>query len=169
MAIGASLWAWAIRFWRMAIASERQRALGAGTTILPGISTPILPLVRAAGLEVKDWQNLILGEISSASASMTRPRAITQNGNLYNESTPTGRVIIAIMPASITIRPTIISSMPPWHECGVGAPDYAAGPNMGHTLMPRAVAREQWQVTPPYVDPDGYCFSANTLQISPPP
>ncbi|HEY7492846.1 MAG TPA: FAD-binding protein, partial [Candidatus Tectomicrobia bacterium] len=26
-----------------------------------------------------------------------------------------------------------------------------------------AVAREQWIVTPPYVDLDGYCFSANTL------
>ena len=25
------------------------------------------------------------------------------------------------------------------------------------------VAREGWQVTPPYVDPDGYCFQANTL------
>ena len=33
---------------------------------------------------------------------------------------------------------------------------------MGH-LRCRRVAREQWQVTPPYVDPDGYFFSAHTL------
>jgi hypothetical protein len=26
-----------------------------------------------------------------------------------------------------------------------------------------AVARERWKVSPPYVDPDAYCFSANTL------
>jgi hypothetical protein len=43
-----------------------------------------------------------------------------------------------------------------------GPPDYAAGP-IWAIFDAAAVAREQWQVTPPYVDPDGYCFSANTL------
>jgi hypothetical protein len=27
-----------------------------------------------------------------------------------------------------------------------------------------AVAREKWQVKPPYVDPEGYCFSADTIE-----
>ena len=41
-------------------------------------------------------------------------------------------------------------------------PTTAAGP-IWAIFDADAVAREQWQVTPPYVDPDGYCFSANTL------
>ena len=41
-------------------------------------------------------------------------------------------------------------------------PDYAAGP-IWAIFDADAAAREQWQVTPPYVDPDGYCFRANTL------
>src|SRR5262249_59132050 len=27
-----------------------------------------------------------------------------------------------------------------------------------------AVVREKWQVKPPYVDPEGYCFSADTIE-----
>jgi hypothetical protein len=44
-----------------------------------------------------------------------------------------------------------------------GPPDYAAGP-IWAIFDADAAAREQWQVAPPYVDPDGYCFSANTLE-----
>ena len=42
------------------------------------------------------------------------------------------------------------------------APDYAAGP-IWAIFDADTVAREGWQVTPPYVDPDGYWFQANTL------
>ena len=44
-----------------------------------------------------------------------------------------------------------------------GPPDYAAGP-IWAIFDAEAVAREQWNVTPPYVDLDGYFFSANTLE-----
>jgi hypothetical protein len=41
-------------------------------------------------------------------------------------------------------------------------PDYSAGP-VWAVFDADAVAREGWQVAPPFVDPDGYCFQANTL------
>jgi len=41
-------------------------------------------------------------------------------------------------------------------------PDYSAGP-IWAIFDADAVKREGWKVTPPYVDLDGYFFSANTL------
>jgi hypothetical protein len=41
-------------------------------------------------------------------------------------------------------------------------PDYPAGPQWA-IFDADAVAREGWKVVPPYVDPDGYFFSGNTL------
>lgn len=41
-------------------------------------------------------------------------------------------------------------------------PDYSAGP-VWAIFDADAAAREKWQLTPPYVDTDGYFFSANTL------
>jgi hypothetical protein len=42
-------------------------------------------------------------------------------------------------------------------------PEYSAGP-IWAIFDSEAVARNQWNVEPPYVDPDGYFFSANTLK-----
>ena len=42
-------------------------------------------------------------------------------------------------------------------------PDYCAGP-VWAIFDANAVEREGWKVVPPYVDPDGYFFSANTLE-----
>jgi len=41
-------------------------------------------------------------------------------------------------------------------------PDYCAGPQWA-IFDSEAVQREGWKVVPPYVDPDGYFFSGNTL------
>ena len=41
-------------------------------------------------------------------------------------------------------------------------PEYSAGP-IWAIFDSEAVARNKWNVEPPYVDPDGYFFSANTL------
>jgi hypothetical protein len=41
-------------------------------------------------------------------------------------------------------------------------PDYSAGP-VWAIFDSDAVTREGWKVTPPYVDPDGWFFSADTL------
>jgi hypothetical protein len=42
------------------------------------------------------------------------------------------------------------------------SPDYCAGPQWA-IFDADAVAREGWKVVPPYVDTDGYFFSANTI------
>jgi len=43
-------------------------------------------------------------------------------------------------------------------NAGSAPPDYAAGP-IWAIFDADTVARNQWRVTPPYVDPDGYWFS----------
>jgi hypothetical protein len=48
-------------------------------------------------------------------------------------------------------------------NAGSAPPDYAAGP-IWAIFDADTVARNQWRVTPPYVDPDGYWFSAPTLR-----
>src|SRR2546427_6485720 len=48
-------------------------------------------------------------------------------------------------------------------NAGSAPPDYAAGP-IWAIFDADTVARNQWRVTPPYVDPDGYWFSASTLR-----
>ena len=125
------------------------------------INSPILPLVRAAGLEVKDWQNLILvNQLGQRFYDETK--GDYPNGNLYNEFNPY-RSGDYRNNASIDYNPTHYNffNAAVAMNAASGPPDYAAGP-YGPSSMPRrwpgAVA-----VTPPYVDPEGYCFSGNTL------
>ena len=49
-----------------------------------------------------------------------------------------------------------------WSFADTGPKYYSAGP-VWAIFDADAVEREKWKVTPPYVDPDGYFFSANTL------
>jgi succinate dehydrogenase/fumarate reductase flavoprotein subunit len=113
MAIGASLWGLGNQILENGDGIRTQRALGARYNYFAwDVHSPILPLVRAAGLEVTDWYNFFNAAVAMNAAS--------------------------------------------------GPPDYAAGP-IWAIFDADAVAREQWQVIPPYVDPDGYFFSANTL------
>jgi hypothetical protein len=51
------------------------------------VCSPIFPLVRAAGLEVKNWQNLILvNQLGQRFYDETK--GDYPNGNRYNEITP---------------------------------------------------------------------------------
>jgi hypothetical protein len=85
------------------------------------------------------------------------------NGNMYNEFNP-------YTPgdyrnnASIDYNPTHYNffNAAVAMNAASGPPDYSAGP-IWAIFDTDAVAREQWHVTPPYVDPDGYFFSAPTL------
>ena len=64
-----------------------QRALGARYNYLPGISILLSSSLRAAGLEVKDWQNLILvNQLGQRFYDETK--GDYPNGNLYNEFNP---------------------------------------------------------------------------------
>jgi FAD binding domain len=118
--------------------------------------------VRAAGLEVKDWQNLILVN-QFGQRFYDETKGDYPNGNLYNEFNPY-RPGDYRNNASIDYHPTHYNffNAAVAMNAASGLPDYAAGP-IWAIFDAEAVAREQWNVTPPYVDPDGYFFSANTL------
>jgi hypothetical protein len=118
--------------------------------------------VRATGFAVQNWQNLIL---------------VNQLGQRFYDETkgdyPHGNVSNDIHPytpgdyrnsARITYDPTTYNffNAAVAMNAASGPPDYAAGP-IWAIFDADAVAREQWHVTPPYVDLDGYFFSANTL------
>ena len=61
MAIGASLWGLGIQILENGDSIRTQRPIGSRYNYFAwDVNCPIFPLVRATGLEVKDWQNLIL-------------------------------------------------------------------------------------------------------------
>jgi succinate dehydrogenase/fumarate reductase flavoprotein subunit len=163
MAIGASLWGLGNQILENGDGIRTQRALGARYNYFVwDARSPIFPLVRAAGLEVTDWHNLILvNQLGQRFYDETK--GDYPNGNRYNECTPytsgdyrnTAR--IAYDPTAYNFLNAAVAM-----NAASAPPDYAAGP-IWAIFDADAVAREQWQVTPPHVDPDGYCFSANTL------
>jgi hypothetical protein len=163
MAIGASLWGLGNQILENGDGIRTQRALGARYNYFVwDVRSPIFPLVRAAGLEVTDWHNLILvNQLGQRFYDETK--GDYPNGNRYNECTPytsgdyRNTVRIAYDPTAYNFFNAAVAM-----NAASAPPDYAAGP-IWAIFDADAVAREQWQVTPPYVDPDGYCFSANTL------
>jgi hypothetical protein len=163
MAIGASLWGLANQILENGDNIRTQRALATKYNYMTWeLETPIFPLVRATGLSVKDWQDLILvNQVGKRFYDETK--GDYPHGNVYNEFNP-------YMPgdyrnnANIKYNPTKYNffnaavAMNEYSE----PPDYSAGP-VWAIFDADAVAREKWIVTPPYVDPDGYFFSASTL------
>jgi len=163
-AIGASLWGLGNQILENGDGIRTQRALGARYNYFVwDVCSPIFPLVRATGLEVKDWHNLILvNQLGQRFYDETK--GDYPNGNLYNEFNPY-RPGDYRNNASIDYNPTHYNffNAAVAMNAASAPPDYAAGP-IWAIFDADAAAREQWHVTPPYVDPDGYCFSANTLE-----
>jgi succinate dehydrogenase/fumarate reductase flavoprotein subunit len=163
MAIGASLWGLGNQILENGDGIRTQRPIGARYNYFTwDVQCPIFPLVRATGLEVKNWQNLILvNQLGQRFYDETK--GDYPNGNAAHDFSP-------YIPndyrnnASIDYDPTQHNffNAAVAMNAASGPPDYAAGP-IWAIFDAAAVAREQWQVTPPYVDPDGYCFSAPTL------
>jgi len=163
MAVGASLWGLVNQSLENGATIRTQRTLGTKFNYVAWkVESPIFPLVRATGLNVKDWQDLIL---------------VNQVGKRFYDETkgdyPHGNVSRDINPYTpndyrnnerIKFTPTkynffnAATAMNEYSE----APDYCPGP-VWAIFDADAVKREEWQVTPPYVDPQGYFFSANTL------
>jgi succinate dehydrogenase/fumarate reductase flavoprotein subunit len=163
MAIGASLWGLGNQILENGDGIRTQRALGARYNYFAwDVNSPIFPLVRAAGLEVKDWQNVILvNQLGQRFYDETK--GDYPNGNVYNEFNPY-RPGDYRNNASIDYNPTQYNffNAAVAMNAASGPPDYAAGP-IWAIFDADAAARERWHVAPPYVDPEGYCFSANTL------
>ena len=164
MAIGASLWGLGNQMLENGATIRAHQAIGTRYNYFVwDVNSPLLPLVRATGLRVPHWEELIL---------------VNQVGaRFYDESKgdpPHGNVGYSLTPytpgdyrnnARITYDPTSYNYMNAAMAMNAGSmpPDYAAGP-IWAIFDADTVARNQWRVTPPYVDPDGYWFSAPTLR-----
>ena len=163
MAIGASLWGLGNQILENGDGIRTQRALGTRYNYFAwDVRSPIFPLVRATGIEVTHWHNLILvNQLGQRFYDETK--GDYPNGNVYNEFTPytpgdyRNNARIDYNPTAYNFFNAAVAM-----NAASAPPDYAAGP-IWAIFDADAVAREQWHVTPPYVDPDGYFFSANTL------
>jgi succinate dehydrogenase/fumarate reductase flavoprotein subunit len=163
MAIGASLWGLGNQMLENGATTRTQRAIGTRYNYFAwDVHCPIFPLVRATGLVVKNWQDLILvNQLGQRFYDETK--GDYAHGNAFNEFTP-------YTPndyrnnARIDYDPTKYNFFNAAAAMNAASepPNYSAGP-IWAIFDADAVAREEWHVTPPYVDPDGYFFSANTL------
>jgi predicted oxidoreductase len=162
-AIGASLWGFANQTLENGDNIRTKRALATKYNYMTWeLESPIFPLVRSTGLNVKDWHDLILvNQVGKRFYDETK--GDYPHGNVYNEINPytpndyRNNEKIDYHPSKYNFFNAAVA-MNEYSE----PPDYSAGP-VWAIFDADAVKREGWQVTPPYVDPDGYFFSANTL------
>jgi succinate dehydrogenase/fumarate reductase flavoprotein subunit len=163
MAIGASLWGFANQTLENGDNIRTQRVLGTKWNYMTWeLEFPLFPLVRATGLALKDWQNVILvNQVGKRFYDETK--GDYPHGNVYNEFNPytpndyRNNERIDYHPNKYNFFNAAVA-MNEHSE----PPDYSAGP-VWAIFDADAVARNKWKVTPPHVDPDGYFFSANTL------
>ena len=164
MAIGASLWGLANQTLENGATMRTQRALATKYNYTTWkLESPIFPLVRATGFNVKDWQDLILvNQVGRRFYDETK--GDVPHGNLGGQITPytpndyRNAECVKFNPTKHNFTHAALA-MNEYSE----PPDYCAGP-VWAIFDANAVEREGWKVVPPYVDPDGYFFSANTLE-----
>lgn len=163
MAVGASLWGLANQILENGDNIRTQRALATRYNYMTWeLESPIFPLVRATGLSVKDWQDLILvNQVGKRFYDETK--GDYPHGNVYNEINPykpndyRNNENIEFNPSKYNFFNAAVA-MNEYSE----PPDYSAGP-VWAIFDAGAVEREKWKVAPPHVDPNGYFFSAQTL------
>ncbi len=163
MEIGASLWGLANQILENGDNIRTQRALGTKYNYMTWeLESPIFPLVKAQGLNVKDWHDLILvNQVGKRFYDETK--GDYPHGNVYNDYNPytpndyRNNEAIKYHPAKYNFFNAAVA-MNEYSE----PPDYSAGP-VWAIFDADAVKRNGWKVTPPYVDPDGYFFTANSL------
>ncbi len=162
--IGASLWGLVNQTLENGDNIRCQRVLGTKWNYMTWeFESPIFPLVRAQGLSLKDWQNLILvNQVGKRFYDETK--GDYPHGNVYGDITPytandyRNNENIHYHPSNYNFFNAAVA-MNEYSE----PPEYSAGP-IWAIFDSEAVARNKWNVEPPYVDPDGYFFSANTLK-----
>ena len=163
MAVGASLWGLANQTLENGATMRTQRALATKYNYTTWkLESPIFPLVKAAGFNVKDWQDLILvNQVGKRFYDETKgdvPHG--NNGGQVTPYTPNdyrNAESVKYNPTKYNFTHAALA-MNEYSE----PPDYCAGP-VWAIFDADAVEREGWKVTPPHVDPDGYFFKANTL------
>jgi hypothetical protein len=163
MAVGASLWGLVNQTLENGATMRSQRTIGQQHNYVAWkLESPIFPLVRATGLSVKDWQDLILvNQVGKRFYDETK--GDPPHGNMGHQVDPyapndyRNNDNIKFNPSKYNFINAALA-MNEYSE----APDYCPGP-VWAIFDAEAVQREGWKVTPPYVDPQGYFFSANTL------
>jgi len=163
MAIGASLWGFANQTLENGDNIRTQRVLATKWNYMTWeLEFPLFPLVRATGLAVKDWHDLILvNQVGKRFYDETK--GDYPHGNVYNDFNPytpndyRNNERIDYHPSKYNFFNAAVA-MNEYSE----PPDYSAGP-IWAIFDSEAVKRNKWNVAPPYVDPDGYFFSAGTL------
>ncbi len=163
MAIGASLWGLGNQALENGDHMRTQKAIGCQYNYFTwALASPIFPLVRATGLNVKDWQNLIMVN-QAGQRFYDETQGDYPAGNKFNDLSPyTPRS--HRNPGQIQYewsRYNFLNAATAMNAASV-PPDYPAGP-VWAIFDAEAVKREKWKTTPPHVDPDGYFFSAQTL------
>ena len=163
MAIGASLWGLVNQTLENGDNIRTQRVLATKWNYMTWeLETPIFPLVRAVGLSVKDWHDLILvNQVGKRFYDETK--GDYPHGNVYKEIDPytpndyRNNENIHYHPSNYNFFNAAVA-MNEYSE----PPEYSAGP-IWAIFDAEAVKRNKWKVEPPYVDLDGYFFSADTL------
>jgi hypothetical protein len=164
MAIGGSLWGLANQTLENGDNIRTQRAIGCQYNYFTWeLASPIFPLVRATGLSVSDWQDLILvNQVGQRFYDETK--GDYPSGNKYNDINPyaPGNYLNS---ANIKYDSTEYNFFNAAVAMNAASepPDYSAGP-VWAVFDADAVKREKWNVTPPNVDPDGWFFGADTLR-----
>ena len=162
--IGASLWGLVNQTLENGDNIRTQRVLGTKWNYMNWeLESPIFPLVRAVGLSVKDWHNLILvNQVGKRFYDETK--GDYPHGNVYGDIDPytpndyRNNENIHYHPSNYNFFNAAVA-MNEYSE----APEYSAGP-IWAIFDSEAVARNNWNVEPPYVDTDGYFFRGNTLR-----
>jgi succinate dehydrogenase/fumarate reductase flavoprotein subunit len=163
MAVGASLWGLANQTLENGATMRTQRALATKYNYTTWkLESPIFPLVRATGFNVKDWQDLILvNQVGKRFFDETK--GDVPHGNLGGQISPytpndhRNAEQVKFTPTKYNFTHAALA-MNEYSE----PPDYCAGP-IWAIFDAEAVEREGWKVVAPYVDPDGYFFSGKTL------
>jgi FAD binding domain-containing protein len=163
MAVGASLWGLVNQTLENGATMRTQRALATKYNYTTWkLESPIFPLVRATGFNVKDWQDLILvNQVGKRFYDETKgdvPHG--NNGGQVTPYTPNdyrNAENVKYNPTKYNLTHAALAM----NEYSA-PPDYCAGPQWA-IFDADAVEREGWKVVPPYVDPEGYFFSGNTL------
>lgn len=160
MAIGASFWGTANQTFERNGFIRKRNLIGAQYLYVSWMpDSPIFPLVRARGLRVRDWQNLIL---------------VNQVGKRFYDETqgnwPLGSVagfLDPYIPGDWRNARRVKHGSSNYMDAllamneGSTAPDYAPGPTWA-IFDAEAVKRQRWDPQPPFTDPH-YFFSADTL------
>ncbi|HXV48123.1 MAG TPA: FAD-binding protein [Candidatus Binatia bacterium] len=163
MEIGASLWGLVNQTLENGDNIRTQRVLATKWNYMCWeLEFPLFPLVRATGLAVKDWHDLILvNQVGKRFYDETK--GDYPHGNVYKEVDPytpndyRNNENIHFHPSNYNFFNAAVA-MNEYSQ----PPDYSAGP-VWAIFDADAVKRNKWKVEPPYVDPDGYFFCGRTF------